>query len=286
MHAGRKPDYIRCYRVLSLKAGCSWEQARRHYKLLSQRWHPDRHPDDPVARADAERKQRILNLAMRAITDYHKVHGCMPLRARPKLRQPDGFDFGAEPDPRPGGAAGAGRGRSTLGWLSLVLLVAAVTASWWFWPAAESPRIGTEERVFTGQLRASSDFGLGKAGSRTAKFGFGDTPELVRFVQGNPTSVKGSVWYFGKSMVYFKNGRVAGWLNHVDNPLRTSSELSAAGNKLIHIGSSSKEVSRIQGEPLFKTPSRWEYGPSYIEFRNNRVTGWYNSPLRPLRVAE
>jgi hypothetical protein len=28
---------------------------------------------------------------------------------------------------------------------------------------------------------------------------------------------------------------------------------------------------------------RWSYGPSWVEFRCEKVVGWYSSPLRPLR---
>lgn len=46
------------------------------------------------------------------------------------------------------------------------------------------------------------------------------------------------------------------------------------------------EVRQILGEPLDQHELRWNYGPSWVEFRCDRVTGWYSSPQRPLRVRD
>ena len=56
--------------------------------------------------------------------------------------------------------------------------------------------------------------------------------------------------------------------------------------KLVHLGSSAEEVLEIEGEPLMKTERRWDYGPSFIEFRRGKVISWYSSVLRPLTVDE
>lgn len=47
-----------------------------------------------------------------------------------------------------------------------------------------------------------------------------------------------------------------------------------------------KEMVRIiLGEPLNMHALRWSYGPSWVEFRCDKVVDWYSSPLRPLRVS-
>lgn len=56
--------------------------------------------------------------------------------------------------------------------------------------------------------------------------------------------------------------------------------------KRVAIGMSGEQVRRIQGIPSTEHEQRWEYGPSWIEFRCDRVTGWYSSPLHPLRVDD
>lgn len=47
-------------------------------------------------------------------------------------------------------------------------------------------------------------------------------------------------------------------------------------------GQDKDTVRRILGEPLDMHALRWHYGPSWVDFRCDRVAGWYSSPLRPL----
>lgn len=45
-------------------------------------------------------------------------------------------------------------------------------------------------------------------------------------------------------------------------------------------------VREIQGEPFYESTTRFEYGPSYVEFHGDKVSGWYSSPMHPLRVRQ
>ena len=54
----------------------------------------------------------------------------------------------------------------------------------------------------------------------------------------------------------------------------------------IVLGMGKAQVKAIQGAPLGGHEIRWDYGPSWIDFKcGDVVTDWYSSPLRPLRVA-
>ncbi len=283
MNSSDRPNYHLCYRVLGLKAGCRWEQARRHYKLLSQRCHPDRYPNDSHARSAAEKKQRAINFAMRMITDYYKRYGRMPIQDRPRLRQPD-----APVENNPVGekeevaTVPVRQGKMSGRWFMLAFVLFQMFFLWWIWSGKKDPKMMPEPSVVGMKPSAT----VGNEYRKRLRFGFGDPPEMVRLVQGEPTVVKGDKWHYGNSIVYFKNGRVAGWVNHRDNPLKADSERYFSGEKFIRIGSTRSEVARIQGEPLFRGESRWDYGPSYIEFQGDKVSGWHSSPLRPLRVKK
>lgn len=52
------------------------------------------------------------------------------------------------------------------------------------------------------------------------------------------------------------------------------------------VGMDDEQARRILGEPDGEHAARWDYGPSWVEFRCGKVIGWYSSPLRPLRVSE
>jgi Flp pilus assembly protein TadD len=48
----------------------------------------------------------------------------------------------------------------------------------------------------------------------------GSSKADVRRIQGTPTSLTDAEWDYGPSSVYFSNGRVVGWRNHPDTPLK------------------------------------------------------------------
>ncbi len=54
----------------------------------------------------------------------------------------------------------------------------------------------------------------------------------------------------------------------------------------ITVGMDEKQVRRILGFPDTEHGSRWEYGPSWVQFQCGQVVGWYSSPLKPLQVDE
>lgn len=58
-----------------------------------------------------------------------------------------------------------------------------------------------------------------------------------------------------------------------------------AAAQTFELGTPAKRVRALQGAPLGGWEQHWDYGPSWVEFRCGVVTGWYSSPLRPLKVA-
>jgi hypothetical protein len=64
----------------------------------------------------------------------------------------------------------------------------------------------------------------------------------------------------------------------------TSSIVSSSSTIVLGMGKA--QVKAIQGAPLGGHDIRWDYGPSWVDFKcGDVVTDWYSSPLRPLRVA-
>jgi hypothetical protein len=70
-------------------------------------------------------------------------------------------------------------------------------------------------------------------------------------------------------------------------PIAASPGRPAARTPTLKLGMHDDEVLAIEGEPVTRSGGHWDYGPSWIELDvdRNRVTGWYSSPLRPLRHA-
>lgn len=58
-----------------------------------------------------------------------------------------------------------------------------------------------------------------------------------------------------------------------------------AAGETFELGSPAARVRALQGAPLSGREQHWDYGPSWVRFRCGVVSGWYSSPLRPLKVA-
>ena len=62
---------------------------------------------------------------------------------------------------------------------------------------------------------------------------------------------------------------------------------AAASAPLSHlaIGMDAEAVRALEGRPTLENAMHWDYGPSWIEFSDSKVTAWYSSRLRPLKFA-
>ncbi|MEO7432876.1 MAG: J domain-containing protein [Dokdonella sp.] len=60
---------------------------------------------------------------------------------------------------------------------------------------------------------------------------------------------------------------------------------SDAPAAMLALGISRSAVLEIESAPISQGEDRWDYGPSWIAFERGKVSGWYSSPLRPLRHA-
>ena len=53
----------------------------------------------------------------------------------------------------------------------------------------------------------------------------------------------------------------------------------------LEVGMDKDAVLAIQGEPLHKYDTEWDYGPSWLRFEQGLLVDWYSSPLYRLKVA-
>jgi hypothetical protein len=69
-----------------------------------------------------------------------------------------------------------------------------------------------------------------------------------------------------------------------DTPRHEATTARTVGRTLAP-GMDRNAVRDILGDPLDMHAMRWHYGPSWVDFRCDRVADWYSSPLHPLPVA-
>lgn len=108
----------------------------------------------------------------------------------------------------------------------------------------------------------------------------------VYTAQGVPSHTDPDVWHYGASKIYFRDGAVVRWEESPERPLkvRIADDTSSSPSLFFSKGSTKAEVRRIQGEPLSENEKVWDYGVSRIYFENDRVVGWYESPLSRLKI--
>jgi hypothetical protein len=58
----------------------------------------------------------------------------------------------------------------------------------------------------------------------------------------------------------------------------------SASRSTIALGMDTDAVRAIEGDPMLVGENRWDYGPSWIRFENDKVVDWYSSPLHPLKT--
>lgn len=294
--------FLHHYRTLGIEPGCSLNQLKTAYRRLVKAWHPDHyaHQNEAGARATAERRMREINRAFRSLSDYHRRNGHLPAvedttywaeePVTPPFRQPDadsetGRDSGwTEPAPK---------SPRVLRPLHFVLLGVSLGIIWAAWslfrqnatpddtamPEATQPAAGTSDA-------APPPPATPAVPQNDSYFTVGSALGKVLAIQGVPTQTRDNVWYYGKSKVFFVDGVVSRWEEDIDNPLKTEPPArdASSGLKTFGIGSSKDEVKAIQGNPLSETSTRLDYGLSQVYFQEGKVTGWYESPLTPLKI--
>lgn len=123
-------------------------------------------------------------------------------------------------------------------------------------------------------------------------FTLGSTKDEVLHIQGTPTGIRGSVWYYGFSSIRFVEDRVAAYDNFFGNlkvrllPSRKYRERTqGVVPPFFTLGSTPDEVLAVQGTPTSVRGNMWFYDFSDVFFRNGRV-GSVNDPQGRLRFME
>jgi hypothetical protein len=103
----------------------------------------------------------------------------------------------------------------------------------------------------------------------------GDSRARVRAVQGVPDEVSDSIFRYGSSIVYFREGRVSAWRNRLPRlRIRDWSANVLPTLDRFSIGSSRGDVVRAQGLPGAFDATSYVYGSSVISFERGQVSGW------------
>jgi len=293
--------YLNFYRTLGVEPACSWVELKLAYRRLVRRWHPDQRGSVPDAVADEQIK--AVNTAFAALSDYYHRNGELPSFAgRGTFRQPNGGplspnntstgSYSASPVSSAQHARRLRGGHFIFLGVALAIAYAVVSNLLAKTASTEGDSAQFDRIPHTAAIKPTIDVPKQPQDSATsshpmAYFGPGATIGEVIAAQGPPTRTEDGVWYYGKSRIYFHQGRVTHWEADNAHPLNarflnTASKPSTA--KTFGVGSTKREVREAQGNPLFETDTTWDYGPSHVFFEDGRVTSWEDSPARSLHL--
>ncbi len=293
-------DYSAYYATLGVNPETDWKTLRGHYKRLIGQWHPDRFSGDAAAKEIAEEHSKRITIAYQALGNYRRAYGVLPPGKPAKDVGTQGPRRHTEPVPerassndhRPAtDAMGATvskpstsrPGRRHLVALAIFIIVPALyIADRYAGLTARSDR-QPSDTLYRPDTATQAPV---ESPREPSWIWIGSTVGEVYAAQGVPTFTQGETWHYGKSQIHFAQGKVISWNQHPDSPLRIGRDQPALmrdGN--FDIGSTKDEVRVIQGTPVTETDTVWDYGPSRVHFKNNRVTRWEESPMQPLRVA-
>jgi hypothetical protein len=256
--------------------------------------HPDRLPAASSQRGPAEQSAKEITYAYKMLADYYREHGRMPPAPPAPARHsaaadapPRPVDARAERDPaaadnRPAGGAPSAR-PSRFGWKAVAVVALLVTVLY----LQPTPRSQVSSREATPSSNGAETHAH-KDSTAAHSFTIGSTPGEVYAAHGVPSTIENGVWHYGMSRIYFDDGLVTRWDSHPDNPLRADpgGKPNLRAPATFARGSTRAQVRTIQGPPSRDMDSFWEYGTSRVYFSDDRVVGWEESPLSPLKIHQ
>lgn len=282
-------DFYEYYVLLNIPPGATWRDLKSAYRSQMRKWHPDRFPEDSSDRQRAEERTKSINYAYDQLSRYHREHGQLPLT--PTQTVAPSPHVAATPSANPDVVASSSQPRQ---------------------PSAKRPSFGGVQRLFTlgglglaayvliraGIMSGDSDGTESTISSEPATpysrpiepatkpiFGYGSTLGEVYAAQGIPTHTAGDIWHYGNSKIYFANGVVTRWEEHPSHPLNTRHHTTPVQRPMYFtVGASKADVRAVQGDPVRESQNVWDYGISRVYFEAERVVGWHESPMDPLKI--
>ena len=251
-------NYKQSYIILHLKTGCTWAEVRKSYKALTQKWHPDKHENNAATKNIADEKIKDINKAYKLISNYYRKNGALPddalnestLQKRDPTSNP-------KKDTRTKQGSKTTQHSSTVDRvyqnsaslksspnkpiyvLSIVMLLS--LGAYLLQNESDAPNyIKQEKHIDNNNLETNNSLTDRKSDTKTELkpinplhytpkdrlyFSYGATLSEVASIQGTPDRIEGNIWYYGKSEVHFREGKVVRWIRTAKKPLNAQLQI-------------------------------------------------------------
>lgn len=244
----QKYSFSECYLLLNINPDSEWEDVRKSYKRLIQKWHPDRFELGSEKQSIANAKITNINLAYRELSKYYRIHRSLPIiddvdtdiekTGSTDLDKTSYSDASLNNSQNHTGVATQYEHSTNSRYL--IFIVVAGFALYFLYPQLTSNQSdnwqqGTQEELLymsegttkapiksevQEQVENKNVSGLSLLSNQPDSrvitneenyFTFGSTIGEIITIQGPPDKIINDVWYYGDSEVHFKDGVVVYW---------------------------------------------------------------------------
>lgn len=222
-------NFLECYKILGTTEECDWATFRKNYKSLIQQNHPDRFTENTPEHESSERAIRNYNAAYKIIFDYYQLNKSLPPRTEdsfnteiPEYTQRKKRPPVSQPSVREKVKPKTSYRKPVIITSILSGILAIVLSQVNSEDDKPTRPIETITNITTNTQSTVIDDEVIKSEDNTSEqyYSIGSSIGEVIIIEGKPTHIIDTTWYYGESSVTFINGEVAGWNRHPDYPLK------------------------------------------------------------------
>lgn len=237
-------SFKQCYEILNIQSDSDWNTAKKTYRKLIQKWHPDRQPD-PEKKLRATNKIKELTTAYSQLSEYYRQNGELPLykqhkpiieesktdteksekktkkdnqyKKNPSQQKEQHSDFTIKNKTHKSAVVLSIIVVSLLVIIYQNIDIALEQIERDIDSPAKAPNAISKKQK---TIKDSHKKIVKKKSIREKYFSYGSSITEVITVQGPPDKTNGNIWYYGKSEVHFIDGKVSYWYRSADRPLK------------------------------------------------------------------
>jgi len=237
--------HAQCYKILNIdiNINISWDEFRKSYRILIQKWHPDRY-EEGNEKEIATNKLKEINSAYTKLSKHYRTHGSLP-RPEPtfteaiykKTTQQNNIykPTPVKPDVKNDYTKKQkvhSNNQVTKNKTATIIIIIFLFITTYLLIDTEDnfdkyQEANTSTTVTTTKVDSiNKKINLKKKDDNRPQanhgkfFTYGSTIGKVILTQGAPDRVEENIWYYGKSEIHFVKGKVVNWVRTVNNPLK------------------------------------------------------------------
>ena len=222
-------NFLECYTILGIAEECDWPTFRKNYKSLIQQNHPDRFTENTPEHESSERAIRNYNAAYKIIFDYYQLNKSLPPRSEDSFNteKPEHTKRKKRPPVSQPSIRKKVKPQSSFRKpVILASILSGILAILLFQVNSEDNKQAQPIEVMTNLTTNTQstvvDDNVIKPKDNISEqyYSIGSSIGDVIIIEGKPTHIIDTTWYYGESSITFTNGVVASWNRHPDYPLK------------------------------------------------------------------